>query len=314
LVEDVVRSFDEPFADSSALPTYLVSSLAREHVTVALSGDGGDELFGGYTRYTEILRRHALEPAALRHFTRNAARRLPYSTPGRNRLLDLARTRRGRYAATVAAPLAPLDGGVALSDVAHLIGSFDELLDRWFDRAGGRDFATQMMLVDTMSYLPGDILTKVDRMSMAVSLEARVPLLDHHVVEFAMSLHNRLKIRNGIGKWILREAIAGLVPTRVLERPKQGFAVPLHRWLRNQLRHRVTRMLEADSPIDEFIDAEAVRRLATEHQLRRRDHSLLLWRLLVLDLWLRYLAGGELLRRSESGTAFISTAHHAPAT
>ena len=153
-----------------------------------------------------------------------------------------------------------------------------------------------MMLVDTMSYLPGDILTKVDRMSMAVSLEARVPLLDHHVVEFAMSLPSALKIKNGTGKWILRQAIAPIVPPRVLERPKQGFAVPARRWLRRELRHRVTHLLRPQSPIYEFVDASAVARIANEHHARRRDHSLLLWRLLVLDLWLGFLESGELIR------------------
>jgi asparagine synthase (glutamine-hydrolysing) len=302
LVEDVVRFFDEPFADSSALPTYLVARLAREEVTVALSGDGGDELFGGYTRYTEVLGRREVRPTALRGTIRHVARRLPHASPGRNRLLDLARTRRGRYAATVAAPLAVREGGMALPLVANDRGTLDSLLDRWFDQIAGRDFATQMMLVDTMSYLPGDILTKVDRTSMAVSLEARVPLLDHRLVEFVIGLPTRLKIRDGTGKWILRQAIAGFVPPQVLEKPKQGFAVPLNRWFRKDLRHRVERLLQADSPIYEFVDPSAVRRVATEHWMRRRDHSHMLWRLLVLDLWLRCLARGDLARPSEGAT------------
>jgi asparagine synthase (glutamine-hydrolysing) len=302
LVEDVVRFFDEPFADSSALPTYLVARLAREDVTVALSGDGGDELFGGYTRYIEVLGRRELRPAGLRHVIRHVARRLPHASLGRNRLLDLARTRRGRYAATVAGPLAVRDGGVALPLLVRDRGTLDALLDRWFDQVASRDFATQMMLVDTMSYLPGDILTKVDRMSMAVSLEARVPLLDHRLVEFVVGLPSRLKIRDSTGKWILRKAIAGLVPSEVLEKPKQGFAVPLNRWFRKDLRYRSDRLLQTDSPIYEFVDAGAVRRVATEHRMRRRDHSHMLWRLLVFDLWLRCLARGDLARPSEGGT------------
>jgi asparagine synthase (glutamine-hydrolysing) len=298
LVEDVVRFFDEPFADSSALPTYLVARLAREDVTVALSGDGGDELFGGYTRYAEVLRRRELRPAALRHVIRSVARRLPHASPGRNRLLDLARRRRARYAATVASPLTVSDGGVALPIIAGKSGTFDALLDRWFDQLEGRDFATQMMLVDTMSYLPGDILTKVDRTSMAVSLEARVPLLDHHLVEFMVALPSGLKMKDGTGKWILRRAIADLVPREVLDKPKQGFGVPLRRWFRKELRHRIERLLRADSPVYEFVDRAAVTRVATEHRLRRRDHSHLLWKLLVLDLWLRCLARGDLARSS----------------
>jgi asparagine synthase (glutamine-hydrolysing) len=190
------------------------------------------------------------------------------------------------------------DGGVALPDIAADGAGLDTLLDRWFDQLDGRDFATQMMLVDTMSYLPGDILTKVDRTTMAVSLEARVPLLDHRLVEFVVALPSRLKIRGRTGKWILRQAIAGRVPPNVLEKPKQGFAVPLNRWFRKDLRYRVEKFLHVDSPMYEFVDRSAVRRTVTEHRLRRRDHSHLLWRLLVLDVWLRCLARGDLARPS----------------
>ncbi|HKW49512.1 MAG TPA: asparagine synthase (glutamine-hydrolyzing), partial [Gemmatimonadaceae bacterium] len=225
LVEEVVRSFDEPFGDSSALPTYLVARLAREQVTVALSGDGGDELFGGYTRYAETIGRRELRAAPLRALMRAFGHSLPYDARGRNRLLDLGRTRWGRYAATVAAAPAIADGGVALADIAQEVGPLDTVLERWTCEISERDFVTQMMLVDVQSYLPGDILTKVDRTSMAVSLEARVPLLDHEVVEFALSLPSHLTMRDGTGKWLLRKAIDGLVPRSVLERPKQGFGL-----------------------------------------------------------------------------------------
>lgn len=312
LVEDVVRSFDEPFGDSSALPTYLVARLARQQVTVALSGDGGDELFAGYTRYSELQARSELRPAALRALIRCVARALPHATLGRNRLLDLGRTRWGRYAATIAAPPGVDDGGVALPDIADDVGGFDALIDRWTRDSAGRDFVTRMMLVDLQSYLPGDILTKVDRTSMAVSLEARVPLLDHTVVEFALSLPPHLTIRDGEPKWLLRRAVSDIVPQCVFERPKQGFAVPLRHWFRRELRHRVDALLRDDSPIYEFADLEAVRRTAAEHQSSRRDHSLLLWRLLVLDLWLRSLDRGELALSSNTAlTAVIDARVHA---
>lgn len=296
LIEDIVAGFDEPFADSSALPTYLVARLARQQVTVTLSGDGGDELFGGYTRYADVLGRRELAPAALRRVLRGIAHRLPHMTPGRNRLLDLARTRRGRYTTMVASALGVADGGVARPEIAALGRPFDTLLDPWFDEAAraGRDFPTQMMLVDMLSYLPGDILTKVDRMSMAVSLEARVPLLDHPLVEFAASLPASLKMRDGTGKWLFRQVIAGIVPTSVLERPKRGFALPLDRWLRHELRHRIDAVLRADSPIYAYVEPGAVARLAAEHRIGRRDHSHALWRMLVLDLWLRALSRGTL--------------------
>jgi asparagine synthase (glutamine-hydrolysing) len=292
LIEQLVRTFDEPFGDSSALPTLLVSRLARDHVTVALSGDGGDELFGGYTRYAEVIGASELKPAVMRRMAREAGVRLPHSTFGRNKLLDLSRGRRGRYAATVASALAINEGGVVRDvDEAHTL---DRLLDRWFDPASDRDFLTQMTLVDMASYLPGDILTKVDRASMSVSLEARVPLLDHLLVEFAVSLPGHLKHRDGTGKWILRQAIEGLVPDSVLTQPKRGFAVPLNRWFRHELRHRLDTLVREDRGVYEYVDHESVVRLVREHTSGRRDHSHFLWRVLVLDLWLEALRRGDL--------------------
>ncbi len=313
LVEEVVRGFDEPFADSSALPTYLVSQLARQHVTVALSGDGGDELFGGYTRYMAARERGELPTTVGRDLLRAVARRLPHVSPGRNRLLDLARTRRGRYASTVAMPLSSVDGGVASATVASEIESLETLFDPWFDQASGRDFDTQVTLVDMLSYLPGDILTKVDRMSMAVSLEARVPLLDHHLIEFASSLPSALKMQGGVGKWILREAIRGIVPDSVLAKRKQGFGVPLARWFRNELRHRLDRLTERGAASQEYVDVEAVRRVIGEHLVGRRDHSYLLWRLVALELWLGNLTRGELGRPSAGSPSLANVVSQARA-
>ncbi|MGQ0539514.1 MAG: asparagine synthase (glutamine-hydrolyzing) [Gemmatimonadaceae bacterium] len=296
LVEDVVHALDEPFADSSALPTYLVSNLARRDVTVALSGDGGDEAFGGYTRYPETLNGAPLLPRALAGVTRAFARALPQFAPGRNWLLNVARSRRGRYASTLATPARPDEGGLLRRELAARHPSLDELLDDLFERSAARDFPTQLMLVDLMSYLPGDILTKVDRMSMAPSLEARVPLLDHVVVEFAVSLPASLKFRDGAGKWLLRRAIEGTVPASVLTRPKQGFGVPLGRWFRRELTHRLDALLSPGSAIYEYVDQASVRGIVREHRARRRDHSSNLWRLMVLDLWLHALANGTIQR------------------
>jgi asparagine synthase (glutamine-hydrolysing) len=292
LIEQVARTYDEPFGDSSALPTMLVSELARRQVTVALSGDGGDELFGGYTRYAELEKRDALRPALARRIARGLGGSLPHSTYGRNRLLDLSRSRRGRYAATVAEPLTAREGGVLLSAPPEL--ELDNILERWFDGTVDRDFITQLTLVDLRSYLPGDILTKVDRASMSVSLEARVPLLDHPLVEFAVGLPGWLKRRDGTGKWILRKAIKGLVPDSVFEQPKRGFGVPLGRWFRSELSHRLESLLRPENSVYEYVDRESVRRLIREHRSARRDHSQMLWRVLVLDLWLQALARGDL--------------------
>lgn len=298
LVEDVVLAFDEPFADSSALPTLLVSRLAREHVTVCLSGDGGDELFAGYTRYAEILGRRELRSRMARRVLRSAATRLPSFMPGRNRLLDLGRTRQGRYAATVAAPLSSLEGGVVAPNEVADEHQLDRLLDAWFAPTEGRDFLTRMTLVDVQSYLPGDVLTKVDRASMCASLEARVPLLDHHLVEFALSLPPTMKHREGTTKWLFRTAIDGRVPARVLSHPKLGFAVPLRDWFRCELRYRLDGLLRPDSPLVAYVDTASLRRMVREHLSRRRDHSHFLWRLLVLDLWSGFLQSGRLARSS----------------
>ena len=284
LIEELIDTFDEPFGDSSALPTLLVSRLAREHVTVALSGDGGDELFGGYTRYAHMERARELRSPVARQLLHATAIRLGHSVRGRNRLLDLSRGRRGRYAATVAQALLVNEGGAVQEIAPH--HSLDSLMDRWFEPAAGRDFLTQMTLVDLASYLPGDILTKVDRASMRVSLEARVPLLDHPLVEFAVALPGNVKRRDGTGKWILREAIKGLVPDSVFTQPKRGFAVPLGRWLKHELRHRLDTLLGPNRPVYAYVDRASVQRLVQEHLAGRRDHSHFLWRILVLDLWL----------------------------
>jgi asparagine synthase (glutamine-hydrolysing) len=297
LVDSVITGFDEPFGDSSALPTFLVSQMAREHVTVALSGDGGDELFGGYTRYAELLSRHEL-PGVARAALARAAALLPQGARGRNRLLDMSRTLQGRYAATVAVPADVREGGMLNGALAQAVAPMDALLAAAFSPVAGRDLLAQMTAVDLATYLPGDILTKVDRMSMSVSLEARVPLLDHHIVEFAMSLPSRMKQRNGVGKWVLREAITGLVPPRVLSHPKLGFGVPLARWFREDLRYRLDALLEPASRIAPYVDRGAVARLVTEHRSARRDHSHLLWRLIALEIWLGALAEGRLSHAS----------------
>ena len=178
----------------------------------------------------------------------------------------------------------------------------EQRLDPWFDALPDRDFLTQMTLVDMATYLPGDILTKVDRASMANSLEARVPLLDHRVIEFAVALPAELKVRNGVGKWLLRETIRDLVPESVLTKPKSGFAVPLASWFRNELRHRVDALVAQDRAIHEWVDRKALARVAGEHSIGRRNHSGVLWRFMALDMWLRSLERGDLAKPSEPDT------------
>jgi asparagine synthase (glutamine-hydrolysing) len=277
------------------LPTFLVSYLARRDVTVALSGDGGDELFGGYTRYFELNGARPL-PSLARSVLRNVALRLPHATYGRGRLLSLGRTLRGRYAGTVALPLREAEGGLLRDDMAMRAVPFDETLDRWFTNDSARDFMTQLMIVDVQSYLPGDILTKVDRMSMAHSLEARVPLLDNEMAEFALSLPPSLKFRDGVGKWVLRRALGDRVPDGVFRRPKQGFDVPLRDWFRGPLAHRLDALSDRSSAVYDFVEPRAVERVVQEHRVGRRDHARTIWRLVMFDQWSRLYSTGEFVR------------------
>ncbi|MBI3792002.1 MAG: asparagine synthase (glutamine-hydrolyzing) [Gemmatimonadetes bacterium] len=297
LFDGLVAAFDEPFGDSSAIPTYLVSELARRTVTVSLSGDGGDELFGGYTRYLDVLERREW-PRPVRAMADAVGHALPPGTFGRGRLLDIGRSRRGRYTSTVALPPRRTDGGIARDHIAATTGNFEEFLAPLFDGAKGRDFATQVTFVDLQSYLPGDILTKVDRTTMAVSLEARVPLLDHPLIEFAAALPSSLKFRDGRGKHLFRKAIEAFVPPVVLTRPKRGFAVPLAAWMRGPLAHRLEAIRRDSARSARFVDPAALERVIHEHQSGRRDHSPLLWNVIVLDLWLGHLASGRLARRT----------------
>jgi asparagine synthase (glutamine-hydrolysing) len=293
MFDGIVDMFDEPFADSSAIPTFLVAQLARQYVTVVLSGDGGDELFGGYTRYGKTLERTAM-PSALDRYLAAVGLMLPHVFPGKNHLMNRGRTPWGRYAATVVQPVRLAEGGVASASLAGGRVSVQEQLRDYVAREVGDDFAASMMRIDMQTYLPGDILTKVDRTSMAVSLEARVPLLDAQLVDFAMSLPGDMRVTPEQSKRMFRKAIAGIVPDDVLRRPKKGFEIPLGRWFRGPLRHRVEALRHPSPELALFVDEHSVQRLVSEHVFGRRDHSGVLWRLIVLDRWLHSMSQGKL--------------------
>jgi asparagine synthase (glutamine-hydrolysing) len=296
IFESIAAMFDEPFADSSAIPTFLVAQLARGSVTVALSGDGGDELFGGYTRYGDTLRRGGGMSGRGSRLLGALGLMLPHAFPGRNRLVDLGRSRLGRYASSVVQPVRVDEGGAA--SAWHPAGrrSVDEQLSRLVSADEAEDFAALMMRLDLQTYLPGDILTKVDRTSMAVSLEARVPLLDFDLVDFALRIPGDLRVTAAESKRLFRRAIRGIVPDSVLSGPKRGFAMPLAQWFRGSLRHRIEALRSPPAAIEQFLNVQAVERLVTEHRIGRRDHSVLLWRLIVLNYWLAAFADGRLGR------------------
>ena len=283
VVEGFADMFDEPFADSSAIPTYLVSRIARERVTVALSGDGGDELFFGYPRYAY----HADGawvlglPRIVRRMAATAAARAP-----RRRLRRIADVLRNdeadRYARFVT--------WFAPADIAALTGRLPIDAPLYADvLARTRDLPRRERppLLDLVSYLPDDILAKVDRASMAVSLEVRAPLLDHRVVEFALGLPYSRKRRGGSTKWLLRRLLYKRVPRALIDRPKMGFGVPLGDWFRGPLRDPMSDFCAGHDLDDLGIDGKAIRQLWADFGTGRTLRTDLLWQVFALVAWAR---------------------------
>jgi asparagine synthase (glutamine-hydrolysing) len=297
-VETLARSLEEPFGDSSMLPTYYVSCLARKHVTVALSGDGGDELFAGYGRYRIHYKRRIFERVpdwARRFYRERLYPRLPRGLHGRTFSYNVSLPWRERYVDGLSfLPAFERDTPLLSDDFRATLDSGpdpQDILRGYFDRAPAGDPVSQMLYVDTKTYLPGDILTKVDRMSMATSLEVRVPILDHPFVEWVTGLGSKWKLPGGKQKYIFRRLAERIgVPREVLERPKQGFSLPLRHWLRKELRELVTTVLLEPRSLERgYFKPEGVRQLLNEHLSGRRDQSSRIWRLLMLELWHRNL-------------------------
>ena len=293
ILDDLITHFDEPFGDSSAIPTWYVSELARRHVTVVLSGDGGDELFGGYDHYHPHPRVAAFDrwaPPGSRRVASLVWPLLPHGVIGKNFLRRVARDERGRYLDAVGYFQQDEKQALLTPEVRRRIAGMDlegPLLDR-FARFQALPWQVQMMHFDFETYLPEDILTKVDRMSMAHSIESRVPLLDNDVVDFAARLPAHYKIRNGRRKHLLKEAAAGLLPPEILSRRKQGFAVPVGGWFRGDLRELFSDvLLSAAARQRGYFEPGFVERLVREHVGGRRDHTLRLWALVVFELWHR---------------------------
>ncbi len=289
--------YDEPFADISQIPTYLVAKFARADVTVALSGDGGDEMLGGYNRHTmvpKIWNRTRFVPAPLRRMLADAI----------GSLTQDQWERLFRYREQQGQPMQKL-AGVLRQNSPHGIYDFllsanpggDELvlagitpqgpLDDPTREISGFGLSEQLMYKDALSYLPDDILVKVDRAAMAVSLEARAPLLDKRIADYVWTLPVNMKIRGGQGKWLLRQVLKKYVPEAMFERPKRGFAPPINAWLRGALKDWAGDLLNADRlKTDGVLDADAVQALWHDHLLGRANAGPQLWTILMFQAWL----------------------------
>jgi asparagine synthase (glutamine-hydrolysing) len=294
---ELIRHFGEPFADSSAIPTWMVSKLAREHVTVALSGDGGDELFAGYSwlHMTRRVSRYAQWPRALRELVDAAlwlAPRSPKWDKVRRFSADAAlapveRFRRRQTCFTPAERAALYTPGTAAAVGAAALDRFGA---HW-DEAGATTDDDRMLHQDLRMYLPDDVLTKVDRMSMAVSLEVRVPLLDHRIVEFAATVPFEMKYNRGESKRLMKSALKDKVPAALLEQRKRGFSLPVHRWFRGDAAVAFEEVvLGADARSAAYLDGAELRALYDAHRAGRRDAGHHLWALMMFEQWLRYAA------------------------
>lgn len=279
--------YDEPFADASQIPTLLVAELARQQVTVSLSGDAGDELFLGYKNYSHVWKTwRAMRwiPLVLRVPAARLVRHLGVAAPGvgdwGRRLERGARVLPARSLLETHRLLSTIDPNVLLRR--------GEV--RSYSPVSSGDFAA-LGTADLQHYLPGDILVKVDRASMAVSLESRIPMLDHRVVEFALSLPDNFKYRDGRGKWVLRRVLDNYVDARLVDRPKQGFGVPVAEWLRGALREWAESLIGPNKlRQQEWFDPTEVNQMWRRHLNGSHDLSGPLWRVLIFQQWLRYAA------------------------
>jgi asparagine synthase (glutamine-hydrolysing) len=293
-IETLSRCLEEPFGDSSMLPTYYVSRMAREHVTVVLSGDGGDEAFGGYDRYRIHLQERSRYPIpkwAGRWYRSQIYPWLGYGTPGRNLAYSISLPWSERYIEAVSVVPAQRNFGFLSQDFLTSFRGDDplNLFRRYLAEAPACDALSQTLYLDSKTYLPGDILTKVDRMSMAASLEARVPLLDHILLEWVTSLATKWKMGQGGQKYILTKLAERIgVPDKALRRPKQGFALPLLHWMRNELKDLVlTLLLEARTLQRGYFSESGVRRLLDAFFSGQTDDYHEVWRLMMFELWQR---------------------------
>ena len=304
LIDTLAHLYDEPYADASAIPTYRVSQMARKHVSVALSGDGGDETFGGYRRYRLHMmeeRMRASLPAGVRKPVFGLLGRLypkadwaPQMLRAKTSFQGMARDSVEAYFHSMSLIREPLRSRLYSPALKAQLGGYSALdvFRGHAARAGTDDPLALIQYIDLNTYLVGDINTKVDRASMAHSLEVREPLMDHELVEWAATLPSSFKLRGGNGKHFFKKAMEPHLPAEVLYRPKMGFSVPLARWFRGPLRVRVrSALLEGAIAESGFLDLTVVRQLIDQHQAGSHDHAQPLWSLMMFDAFLRKVCG-----------------------
>ncbi|SMQ74663.1 asparagine synthase (glutamine-hydrolysing) [Altererythrobacter xiamenensis] len=305
-IDRIAAMFDEPFADASALPTWRVCQLARENVTVALSGDGADEAFAGYRRqvfHAHEERARALMPPGLRSSIFGTLGRAwpkadwaPRSLRAKATLLALAESGEEGYARGLSVLTAPQRQRLYGDRARHVLGNYraEDALTRLMREAPARSGLDRAQYADLMFWLPGDILTKVDRTSMAVSLEAREPLLDHRLIEFAASLPDRMRVRRSTGKYLLKKSMERYLPDDILYRPKQGFVTPIAQWLRGPLANSARAIAKSEMVAQTgWFDARRISDLAEAHIAGKQDNSRTLWQLIMLEKSLSGLAISE---------------------
>jgi asparagine synthase (glutamine-hydrolysing) len=298
ILDKLVWHFDEPFADSSMVPTYYVSQIAREKVTVCLSGDGGDENFAGYRRYKFDVfenRVRALLPAALRRPVCGAVSRvypkadwLPQIFRAKTLLANLSTSPERGYFHTMSWFNPAMKRQLYKDHLKKELNGYDafSVMKTHFERVQDLDPLSRIQYVDVKTYLVDDILAKVDRTSMAHALEVRVPILDHEVMEYAAGIPAEYKLRNGEGKYIFKQALNDLIPAEILYRPKMGFSIPLARWLRGELKQIFEeRVFAKDAFIGSLFELGPIRQWWNQHQRGTRDYSFHLWALLMLACW-----------------------------
>ena len=298
-LDGLVSTYDEPFGDSSALPTSRVCAAARRHVTVALSGDGGDEQFAGYRRYKwhtveERIRR--LLPDRFRQNLFTTLARLypdlgwaPRPLRAKHTLEELAQSPADAFFHSVAVTSDSMRRRIFSDRLARELQGYDakSLIRQHMAMADTNDPLAQALYTDIKTWLPGDILTKVDRASMANSLEVRAPFLDHQFMEWAATIPSDLKLRRGTSKYILKRALEPLLPRAILYRPKQGFSMPLSRWFRGPLRSRLRSAIGSQTLQDTgYFMRGSLERLVDDHEQGRQDHSAILWLVLVFETFL----------------------------